>query len=84
MKKKSTKADLEKIIEYYRQLIEEYSQPTDDDFVYKLQHLDTADRNILILFIASDYRYGITARCLCTNATWTKKKINEIRTALLA
>lgn len=78
-KKQSIKTNIDDVIFEYRELIKEYSQPTDDEFVLKLQKLDTASRNILILFIASDYRYGITARCLCTNAVWTKHKIEEIR-----
>lgn len=81
--KTSTKVNIEDVIEDYRELIEEYSQPTDDELILKLQKIDSASRNIMILYIASGYKYGITARALCTNIAYCKKMIEEIRQKII-
>lgn len=88
--KKSQKSDTSKsktciecIIEVYRELIKEYSQPTDDDLILKLQKLDITSRNLMILFIASEYKYGITARVLGTNISYCKKLIDNIRNKII-
>lgn len=88
--KKSQKLDTSKnktciecIIEDYRELIKEYSQPTDDDLILKLQKLDITSRNLMILFIASEYKYGITARVLGTNISYCKKLIDNIRNKII-
>lgn len=79
----STKVNIEDVIEEYRELIKEYEQPTDDELVLKLQKLDSASRNIMILYIASGYKYGITARALCTNISFCKRTIEQIRQKIL-
>ena len=81
--KTSTKVNIEDVIEEYRELIKEYEQPTDDELVLKLQKLDSASRNIMILYIASGYKYGITARALCTNILFCKRTIEQIRQKIL-
>lgn len=81
--KTSTKVNIEDVIEDYRELIKEYEQPTDDELILKLQKIDTASRNIMILYIASGYKYGITARALCTNIAYCKKMIEEIRQKII-
>lgn len=81
--KTSTKVNIEDVIEEYRELIKEYEQPTDDELVLKLQKLDSASRNIMILYIASGYKYGITARALCTNISFCKRTIEQIRQKIL-
>lgn len=81
--KTSTKVNIEDVIEDYRELIEEYSQPTDDELILKLQKIDVVSRNIMILYIASGYKYGITARALCTNIAYCKKMIEEIRQKII-
>ena len=88
--KKSQKSDTNKnktciecIIEDYRELIKEYSLPTDDDLILKLQKLDITSRNLMILFIASEYKYGITARVLGTNISYCKKLIDNIRDKII-
>lgn len=81
--KTSTKVNIEDVIEEYRELIKEYEQPTDDELILKLQKLDSASRNIMILYIASGYKYGITARALCTNISFCKRTIEQIRQKIL-
>lgn len=81
--KTSTKVNIEDVIEDYRELIKEYEQPTDDELILKLQKIDSASRNIMILYIASGYKYGITARALCTNIAYCKKMIEEIRQKII-
>lgn len=88
--KKSQKSDtnrnktsIDDIIDYYRDLIKEYSQPTDDELVRKLQRLNTTERDLMILFIASEYRYGIFARILGTNIKYGKNLIENIRTKIM-
>lgn len=81
--KTSTKVNIEDVIEDYRDLIKEYEQPTDDELVLKLQKLDSASRNIMILYIASGYKYGITARALCTNIAYCKRLIENIRNKII-
>lgn len=78
-----SKTCIECIIEEYRELIKEYEQPTDDEFVLKLQKLDMTSRNLMILFIASEYKYGITARVLGTNIAYCKKLIENIRNKII-
>lgn len=78
-----SKTCIECIIEEYRDLIKEYEQPTDDEFVLKLQKLDMTSRNLMILFIASEYKYGITARVLGTNIAYCKKLIENIRNKII-
>ena len=78
-----SKTCIECIIEEYRDLIKEYEQPTDDEFVLKLQKLDITSRNLMILFIASEYKYGITARVLGTNIAYCKKLIENIRNKII-
>ena len=77
------KTCIECIIEEYRDLIKEYEQPTDDEFVLKLQKLDMTSRNLMILFIASEYKYGITARVLGTNIAYCKRLIENIRNKII-
>lgn len=78
-----SKTCIECIIEEYRELIKEYEQPTDDEFVLKLQKLDMTSRNLMILFIASEYKYGITARVLGTNIAYCKRLIENIRNKII-
>ena len=78
-----SKTCIECIIEEYRDLIKEYEQPTDDEFVLKLQKLDMTSRNLMILFIASEYKYGITARVLGTNIAYCKRLIENIRNKII-
>ena len=73
----------EDLIEYYHELLNYYSQPNDDEFVNKLQLLNTTDRAIFVLFIACDYRYGILSRMLCTNIRYGKQLIENIKNKLL-
>lgn len=79
----STKVNIEDVIEEYRELIKDYEQPSDDELILKLQRLDPTSRNIMILYIASGYKYGITARALCTNISFCKKTIEQIRQKLI-
>lgn len=88
--KKSQKSDTNKnktsiddIIADYRDLIKEYSLPTDDELVRKLQRLNTTERDLMILYIASDCRYGIFARILGTNIKYGKNLIENIRTKII-
>lgn len=78
-----SKTCIECIIEDYRDLIAEYAQPTDDDLILKLQKLDITSRNLMILFIASEYKYGITARVLGTNISYCKRLIDSIRNKII-
>lgn len=88
--KKSQKSDTNKnktsiddIIADYRDLIKEYSLPTDDELVRKLQRLNTTERDLMILYIAANYRYGIFARILGTNIKYGKNLIENIRTKII-
>lgn len=83
MTKIKHKISPEDIIDDYRALIKEYSQPTDDELVNKLQKLTPTDRNLMILFIASEMKYGIFARVLGTNIKYGKYLIENIRTKIL-
>ena len=80
---KQNKLTPEDVIEDYRTLIKEYSQPTDDELVIKLQKLTPTDRNLMILFIASEMKYGIFARVLGTNIKYGKYLIENIRTKII-
>ena len=80
---KQNKLTPEDVIDDYRALIKEYSQPTDDELVNKLQKLTPTDRNLMILFIASEMKYGIFARILGTNIKYGKYLIENIRTKIL-
>lgn len=77
------KTSIDDIVEYYRELIKEYSQPTDDELILKLQTLDITSRNLMILYIASEYKYGITARIIGTNIAYCKKLIEQIRQKII-
>lgn len=83
MTKIKHKISPEDVIDDYRALIKEYSQPTDDELVNKLQKLTPTDRNLMILFIASEMKYGIFARVLGTNIKYGKYLIENIRTKIL-
>lgn len=78
-----SKTCIECIIEDYRDLIKEYELPTDDDLILKLQKLDITSRNLMILYIASGYKYGITARIIGTNIAYCKKLIEQIRQKII-
>lgn len=77
------KTSIEDIIEDYRELIKQYAQPTDDELVKKLQKLGTTDRDLMILYIASEYKPGIFARILGTNIKYGKNLIEEIRQKII-
>lgn len=79
----STKVNIEDVIADYRDLILVYELPTDDELVLKLQKLDSTSRNIFILYIASGCKFGITARCLCTNIAFCKRTIEQIRQKII-
>jgi hypothetical protein len=79
----TSKTNIEDVIEDYRELIKEYASPTDDELVKRLQSLPSSDRNLMILFIASEYRYGIFARILGTNIKYGKNLIENIRTKII-
>lgn len=83
MTKIKHKISPEDVIDDYRALIKEYSQPTDDELVIKLQKLTPTDRNLMILFIASEMKYGIFARVLGTNIKYGKYLIENIRTKII-
>lgn len=74
---------IEDVIEEYRSLVKEYSLPTDDELTRKLQRLQPTDRNLIILFIASEYKYGIFARVLGTNIKYGKSLIEGIRQKII-
>ena len=82
-KNKQNKLTPEDVIEDYRTLIKEYSQPTDDELVIKLQKLTPTDRNLMILFIAAEMKYGIFARVLGTNIKYGKSLIENIRNKII-
>lgn len=77
------KASIDDIIDDYRSLIKEYSLPTDDELVRKLQRLNTTERDLMILYIACDCRSGIFARVLGTNIKYGKNLIENIRTKII-
>lgn len=77
------KASIDDIIADYRDLIKEYTLPTDDELVRKLQRLNPTERDLMILYIASDCRYGIFARILGTNIKYGKNLIENIRTKII-
>lgn len=77
------KASIDDIIEDYRSLIKEYSLPTDDELVRKLQRLSTTERDLMILYVACDCRTGIFARVLGTNIKYGKNLIENIRTKII-
>ena len=79
----STKFNRENIIDEYREMISYFEEETDDETVIKLQKLDPTSRNIMILFIACNYRYGILSRMLCTNIAYAKKMIDNIRNKII-
>jgi hypothetical protein len=88
--KKSQKSDtnrnktsIDDIIADYRDLIKEYSLPTDDELVRKLQRLNTTERDLMILYVACDRRAGIFARILGTNIKYGKNLIENIRTKII-
>ena len=54
--KRGYKIDDEKVIEYYRELLKTYSEPTDDENVMLLQQLPATERNVMVLYIASDFK----------------------------
>lgn len=83
MTKIKHKISPEDVIDDYRALIKEYSQPTDDELVNKLQKLNSTDRNLIILFIASEMKYGIFARVLGTNIKYGKYLIENIRNKII-
>lgn len=73
---------VECILDEYKRLIKEYSMPTDDELVLRLNRLSNNERNIIILYIASDYKIGILARLLSTNSKYAKKLVEEIQNKL--
>ena len=82
--KRGYKVDDEKVIEYYRELLKTYSEPTDDENVMLLQQLLATERNVMVLYIASDFKMSKTARLLSTNIQYTKKMIDEIRKKIIS
>lgn len=79
MNKNSRQFDEEATLHEYRQLIKEYSRPTDDELILKLQSLPLTERNMLCLYIACEYRINYFARLLHTNNAYAKRLINEIQ-----
>lgn len=77
------KTSIDDIIEDYRELIKQYSLPTDDELVRKLQKLSTTERDLMILYVACDCRAGIFARVLGTNIKYGKNLIENIRTKII-
>lgn len=76
------KFDRECILEEYHELLKYYELPSDDENVLKLQKLTTTERAIFVLYIASDFRYGILSRMLCTNIKYAKALIENIKTKI--
>lgn len=78
------KTSIDDVIADYRDLIKEYSLPTDDELVRKLQRLPTTERDLMILYIACDCRYGIMTRILGTNIKYGKNLIEGIRNKIIS
>lgn len=81
--KKYKKTNIDEIILDYRDLIKEYSLPTDDELVRKLQRLNPTERDLMILYIACDCKTGVMSRVLGTNIKYGKNLIEGIRQKII-
>lgn len=68
------------ILDEYHDLIREFETLiTDDELCLKFKKLNITERNILLLYIACNYKIGILARLLHTNSKYAKKLVNDIQ-----